>query len=334
MTRAVADPRDEPAAGGAAPVAVAVVSWNTRELLVRCLDSLAPEVEAGRAAVWVIDNASSDGSAAAARARAPWARIVASGENLGFGRAVNLVARRSTGEWLLAANADVALEGGALEAMLATGGDPGVACVAPRLILPVGDTQHSVHPLPTIPFTLGFNLGLHRLSPARAERLCLEGFWDPERPRDVPWAIGACLLVRRAAFEAVGGFDARQWMYAEDLDLGWRLHQAGWATRYEPRARVLHNASTATTAAFGEDVMSRFMAATYAALHRRRGPARAWTTAILNVVGAAGRLAWMSPLAAISPGWRGPRDLNRRWLTAHRRGLRSLRADARETAAR
>jgi GT2 family glycosyltransferase len=308
---------------------VAVVSWNTRELLLRCLRSLVTDVGEGRVEVWVIDNASADGSAEAARANAPWAQVIESGENLGFGRAVNLVAARTKGEWLLAANADVALEPGALERMLAVGRDSSVGCIAPRLLLPGGATQHSVHPFPTVPFTAAFNLGFARLSAAAADRLCLEGFWNPERARVVPWAIGACLLLRRTAFDEVGGFDERQWMYAEDLDLEWRMRQRGWITWYEPSARVLHESGASVQQAFGDQRAVRFMAATYGTLLRTRGAARTCATVALNVGGAAGRLAWMAPLALLWSRWRGPRDQNRRWLRAHLKGARAASTLAR-----
>jgi GT2 family glycosyltransferase len=304
-------------------VAVAVVSFNTRELLLRCLHSLSDDAGAGRADVWVVDNRSTDGSADAARAAAPWAHVEEPGENIGFGRAINLVARRSDAPWLLAANADAALEPGALEALVAGGRDPQVGSVVPRLVLPDGSTQHSVHPFPTVPFSLLFNLGLHRLSRPLADRLCLEGYWNPDNPRTVPWAIGACMLLRRTAFDEVGGFDAAQWMYAEDLDLSWRLHRAGWTMRYEPAARVLHESSAATRRAFGDDRESRFMAESYAMLRRRRGRMRAWATAGINVAGAAVRLAWMTPLALISARWRGRRAESRRWLRAHWAALRA-----------
>lgn len=288
-------------------VAVAVVSYNTRELLLRCLDSLAPDVESGRATVSVVDNGSADGSLEAVGARAPWAHVIDPGANLGFGPAVNLVANRTPGEWLLAANADVEFEPGALVALLAAGADPAVGCVAPRLMLPSGGTEHSVHPFPTVPLTLAFNIGLHRLSPRFGERMCLNGAWDPGRARDVPWAIGACLLLRRSAFEQAGGFDERQWMYAEDVDLQWRLGRLGWRTRYAPEARVRHESGAAAVAAFGEQRTGRFMAATYEMLRRRRGPARMWATAAINIAGAAARA-------------------DRSWLKAHLEGVRGVPA--------
>ncbi len=313
-----------------APVTVAVVSWNTRELLLRCLDSLAGDARDGCAHVWVVDNGSNDGSAQAARERAPWAEIIESPENLGFGRAVNLVARQTASEWLACANADIALEPGALAAMLAAGALAGTGCVAPRLVLADGTTQHSVYPLPTLAFTVAFNLGVQRLAPSLGDRMCLEGYWDPDRSRTVPWAIGAFLLLRREAFDQAGGFDERQWMYAEDLDLGWRVHEAGWATRYEPRARVLHEAGAATEIAFGDRRVERYMRATYAVMLRRRGRALTGLSAAVNVAGAAARIAWMAPLAAFRGRWRGPLGAARMWLRVHLEGLRAAAGTAGE----
>jgi len=307
---------------GARPVTVVVVSWNTRPLLLRCLDSLAADAAAGLARVWVVDNGSGDGSADAARDHAPWAEIVETGENLGFGRAVNLVARRTDSEWLACANADIALEPGALAALLGVTGGERLGCIAPRLVLADGSTQHSVFPLPTLPFTVAFNLGLQRIAPAFGDRLCLEGYWNPERARAVPWAIGAFLLLRRSAFAAVGGFDERQWMYGEDLDLGWRLHDAGWITRYEPAAHVRHAAGAATEIAFADDRVARYTRATYAVLARRRGAAVTVLTAAVNVAGAAARIAWTAPLAVLSRRHRGSLAAARMWLRVHLEGLR------------
>jgi N-acetylglucosaminyl-diphospho-decaprenol L-rhamnosyltransferase len=305
------------------PVTVAVVSWNTRQLLLRCLKSLDAEVQAGRASVYVVDNGSQDGSAEAARERGGAVTVIEPEENLGFGRAVNLVAARTQGDWLLVANADVALEPGALTAMLAAAEDPQVGCVAPRLLLPGGETQHSVHPFPTVGLTLAFNLGLHRLAPGLGERLCLEGRWDPERPRPVPWALGACLLLRRSAFDEVGGFDEDQWMYAEDLELGWRLHEHGWITRYAPAARVRHEHAASAEQAFGAARTATFLAATYTLLRRRRGVLIMVATAAINIFGAAARMVWMSPPALVSRAWRTSRAENRRWLLAHVQAVRS-----------
>src|SRR2546421_8493025 len=102
-------------------VAIAVVSWNTRDLLRRCLRSLAAEVDAGRAEVWVVDNGSRDGSAAMVGNEFGWAKLLAQDSNVGFGAAVNLVAERTDTPWIACANADTELTPGALEQLLEAG---------------------------------------------------------------------------------------------------------------------------------------------------------------------------------------------------------------------
>jgi GT2 family glycosyltransferase len=309
---------------GAPKVAVAVVSWNTRDLLERCLRSLEPDAESGLAEVWVVDNASSDASAEMVRERFPWVRLVASEQNLGFGRAVNLVAARTATEWLAPANADVALRPGALERMLdAAARDPGAGVIAPRLVLPAGNTQHSVFAFPSIPFALVLQTGAYRLWKGLGDRMAIPGHWDPDRGRRVPWAAAALLLVRRRAWEEAGGFDERQWMYAEDLDLGWRLRQAGWATRYDPAAVVDHHESASTTQAWGRELAPVWQLSTYGFMARRLGMPRTWAVAAVNLVGQAVRWLALAPAARREPDrYREELHALGRWVATHARGLR------------
>jgi len=277
-------------------VTVAVVSFDTCALLDRCLASLR-----GLADVWVVDNGSSDGSVEMVRSAHPWASLVVAEENLGFGRAVNAVARRTASEWLVAANADVAVSRGALEALLAAA-RPRDGAVAPALVLPDGSVQRSVFPFPSIRDALTRAVGRDAW---RSLDLSREGV--------VPWAVGAFLAVRREAFDAVGGFDEAQWMYAEDLDLGWRLARRGWTTRYVPDARVLHEEAASTSAAFGDARVERWQRATYAWVGRRRGVRRARAIAAINASSAAAR-------AAVSRG--AARERWRWWADVHRRAAR------------
>jgi GT2 family glycosyltransferase len=301
-----------------APVVVAVVSWNTRELLERCLESLRADAEAGLADVWVVDNASTDASA---QVVPDWARCVALEENVGFGAAVDLVAERTSSPWLVAANADVAVTAGALAALVEAGAqDPCAGALAPRLVLPDGTTQHSVYPFPSVPFAAAFNVGLAQRF---GDRLCLEGHWNADRARRVPWAIAAFLLVRRAAYAQVGGFGSERWMYAEDLDLGWRLHRHGWSTRYVPAAVVQHESAASTSALWGEERTVRWQAATYDWLRRARSPLAARAVYSLNVAGAAVR--------GRGSGWQAERS--RRWADVHRRAWREGAPQASSTRA-
>lgn len=303
-----------------APVVVAVVSAGAREHLARCLASLHADHTAGRAEVWVVDNASTDGSPELVRERFGWVHLIASQENLGYGRAVNLVASRTDSPWLVAANDDTAVEPGALAALIAAA-RPNSGMVVPRLVLPDGSPQHSVNPFPSPLVAALEDSGLWRAVPRLAERMCLPRAWDPDRARDVPWALAAFSLLRREAFDAAGGFDADRWMYAEDLDLGWQLGRAGWATRYAPEARVHHHGGASTEQAFGAERTARRMEATYGWLALRRGRAVARATAAIAVGLHGGRAA----LWTLAPGRFAPRrDRARFWRDAHRVGLGPL----------
>lgn len=307
-----------------APVAIAVISWNTAALLDRCLVSLRVEHEAGRAEVWVVDNASTDGSAALVAERHPWARLEAASENLGFGAAVNRVAAATATPFLAAANADVALSSGALQALLdAAEAHPRAGAFAPRLITADGATQHSVHPFPTVRTGLLLSSGLAMVGRV-ARALPLESHWDPGVARDVDWAHGAFLLVRRTAWDAVGGFDPAQWLYAEDLDLAWRLRSIGWRTWYEPAAVVRHSGSVSTRKAFGPELEARFMTASYAWMARRRGLPVERAVAALNFAGSALRALALRPLARIRPARYAEAARGyARWSRIHAEGLGS-----------
>jgi N-acetylglucosaminyl-diphospho-decaprenol L-rhamnosyltransferase len=314
----------------APPVTVAVVSWNTRDLLARCLESMREDAEAGRAAVTVVDNGSSDGSGEMVSSDYRWVELLEPEQNLGFGRAVNLAAKRSSSPWLAAANADIELTPGALETLLRTAEErPEVGVAAPRLVLPDGSTQHSVHMFPSPGLAALFGIGAYRLNRRLADHLCIEGYWNPDRGREVDWAHGAFLLLRRESFDEVGGFDEEQWMYAEDIDIAWRLKKSGHSVRYEPRAAVRHALSASTRQAFDDfEREQRHIRASYAWLERRRGVPVARLTAALNVGGAALRVLVLSPLAWAAPErWRASRDRARRYVSLHRRAARPAAPD-------
>jgi GT2 family glycosyltransferase len=122
--------------------------------------------------------------------------------------------------------------------------------------------------------------------------------------------------VRRDAFQQIGGFDERQWMYAEDLDLGWRATRAGWQTWFEPTARVRHVGAAATAQAWGEARRERWVHSTYGWMLRRRGLARTRAYALMNAAGALARMGLL----------RGARRAEmREWLRLHREALLSSR---------
>lgn len=241
--------------------------------------------------VLMADNGSTDGAPQEALQRYPDVQLFETGANLGYGgavnRAVTQLAKESANagdgdleEFLIVANPDVQWGPGSIDALLSAAARwPHAATLGPLIREPDGSVYPSARHLPSL-----IRGGMHavvgplwRTNPwttaYRQERL------EPsERP--VGWLSGACLLVRRAAFDAVGGFDERYFMYMEDVDLGDRFGRAGWLNVYVPSAEVLHNKGHST----GRDPASNLAAhhrSTYTYLADRhtgwwRAPLR-WT---------------------------------------------------------
>lgn len=226
-------------------VAVIVVNWNTRELLADCLASIADTTTGSDVETVVIDNASTDDSAAMVRARFPSARLVANDTNVGFARANNQGCAVSNAPFVLMLNSDARLCPGALQNLLVRmAAAPRAGLVGAELRNPDGTFQYSYAPFPTLGQELLTLSGLGRR---------LFGPWYPGRgpragdsARVVDWVGGACMLVRRAAFDSVAGFDEGYELYGEELDLCYRLRRAGWEVWYEPAAHVVHHGGAST----------------------------------------------------------------------------------------
>jgi len=220
-------------------VAVAIISWNTRELLEACLGSVVAEEPVE---VVVIDNGSSDGSPEMVRRVFPGVRVKVNPENPGFGAAGNQAFALTTAPYLLLLNADTQLRDGAIRAI----GEyldqhPQAAVLGPRLVHPDGRLQSSCSsfPNPIVPLVKSKRLTrVVRRLPLLRDRML--DTWTHDRPRRVPWVVGAALALRRQAFEAVGGFDQKIRMYFEEPDLCLRLLHAGWETHFAPVTDVVH----------------------------------------------------------------------------------------------
>jgi N-acetylglucosaminyl-diphospho-decaprenol L-rhamnosyltransferase len=221
------------------PVAAVIVNYNAASHLEACLRSLRRE---GLDRIVVVDNASSDGSRRIAEAAgADW---IQNDSNLGYGRAANRGATHPAvagAEYLLVCNPDLDVRPGAISVLagwLAEDGSMGA--VGPRIENPDGSLYPSARTFPDLIDAIGHGL-LGHVAPGnpftRRYRLL---DWDHRDRAAVDWISGACLLVRRQAWDAVGGFDPSYFMYMEDVDLCWRLGRAGWRIGYEPGAAVVH----------------------------------------------------------------------------------------------
>jgi GT2 family glycosyltransferase len=211
-------------------VSIIIASFNTRVDLERCLDALHRTPPSSSHEIVVVDNGSTDGSADAARR---WAavRVFEAGANLGFARATNIGIRESRGANLLLLNSDTIVPPGALDRLLGELDlNPDVAVVGPRLVNAAAVAE------------LSFGRMIGPLNEWRQKRLAR----SPElesltRQRQFPdWVSGACLLVRRADAEAVGGLDERFFMYTEDVDFCAAIRRRGRRVLFAPQIEVIH----------------------------------------------------------------------------------------------
>jgi N-acetylglucosaminyl-diphospho-decaprenol L-rhamnosyltransferase len=272
------------------PVGAVIVSYNVRRLLLRCIESLQAD---GIERIIVVDNASHDGSAAAARGL-PGVEVVALDVNLGFGAGVNRGAALLDDDYLLIVNPDVVVDPGSTKVLVdAIESSPDVGLVAPRIETPDGRRYESVRRFPTFTDALGHAF-LHFLWPGnRFSRRYKMLDWDHASGGDVDWVAGTYLLVRRSAWLEVGGFDEQFFMYMEDVDLSRRLGEAGWRRRYEPDARIIHEIGQST-----DQTPYRMIAIHHRSLYRYvattwEGPRRALLPLVAVALTARAALAWL-----------------------------------------
>ena len=223
-------------------VSAVIVSYNVRDLLVDCLRAFYASSDIPVEAI-VVDNASSDGSADAAAAAFPEAKVIRQAVNAGFGKANNAGLQQAEGRFVLLMNPDVTvLPGcvGKLADFLLVRPDAGA--VGPRLERPDGSLDLAARrgfPTPSAAF---YRLvGLSRLFPSssRFNRYNL-GHLPEGDVHEIDSGTAACLMVRRAAVDRVGFFDPDYFMYGEDIDLCYRLKRGGWKVFYLPDARAVH----------------------------------------------------------------------------------------------
>jgi len=262
-------------------VTAAIVNFNTRDQLVRCLDSFQHK---RLREIIVVDNASTDDSVEVA-SRYASVQVIANTTNIGYGAAANQAIRVATGRFVLLLNADIELRPGSISLLAAyLEAHPDVAIAAPRLQNADGTLQYSCFPFPG---TLGWLLENEPLSwltqtvPFARERSVT--FCTSDTPRAVPWALGAALLMRRDKVLEAGGFEESYFMYFEEVDLCNRLAAAGWSTHVVPAAVIMHIGGGSTSQVRTSMLIQRFRS-TLAYYHRHAsGPRQLLWTTLLRV---------------------------------------------------
>ncbi len=216
---------------------IIVVNWNTRELLRKCLDSIETTVRCLSYEIIVVDNASTDGSADMLQQKFPTVMRIENRENRGFGAANNQALRIMTGRYALLLNSDAVLTENAVSELFdCMEKHPDAAMACGQLLNFDGSRQNSIAAFPTL-LTLMTNTSLlEYLFPRR---------FPSKRYRhlgvvEVDSGIGACLLVRKEAIDAVGMFDERYHFFFEETDWAYQMRRAGWKVLHVPTAFIYH----------------------------------------------------------------------------------------------
>jgi N-acetylglucosaminyl-diphospho-decaprenol L-rhamnosyltransferase len=257
-----------------AVLTIVIVSFNARADLERCLLSLSEAPPRIPHQIVLVDNASQDGSADAARRLRPDALVIALDENVGFGRANNLAVRRTSGELVLLLNSDTIVPPGAIDALVETLREtPEAAIAGPRLVDADGRPELSFGRM-VDPFNERRQQQLTRLLAAEGLDAVLERAGLPADRAFPDWVSGACLLVWRDAAEAAGLFDERYFMYLEDVDFCASVRASGRRVLYAPRVVVIHLGGRSRRAAPGPTQLAyrRSHVAFYEKHHPRWAP--------------------------------------------------------------
>jgi GT2 family glycosyltransferase len=271
-------------ADAGARAACVVVTYDALPWVERCLASVAELVE-----TVVVDNGSTDGTVAAVRERFPHVRVL-EGENRGLSAGWNRGIHETDAEHVLVLNADAWLADGALPALLAAADRyPRAAAVGPRLENPDGSLQRSVRGFPTLWRLATEYLYLRKLAPrSRALNAFYGAGFDHASEREVEWVMGACFLLRRAAYDDVGPFDERYFLFSEEVDWMRRAADRGWSVVFTPAASCVHVGGAAHGGRlFRENVAGHLR---YLALHGRPGEAERARRLLRTTLRVRGRL--------------------------------------------
>ena len=224
-------------------LSIVIVNYKAGALLRQCLDSIHRWAPRDPYEIVVVDNNSGDGSSKEIRTRYPAVGVIQNERNRGFGAAVNIGFRRTSGTYVLVLNPDIEVSPDSIKTLIDyMESAPDVGLCAPKLLNPDGTLQYSCRTYYSLWTILLRRSVLGRLFPDHpCVRMHLMMDWDHDSRREVDWVLGAALMLRRSALPAEGAMDERFFLYFEDVDLCLRLHKAGWKVVYNPASVMIHH---------------------------------------------------------------------------------------------
>lgn len=222
-------------------LSIAVISYNTRDLLLACLQSVQDRTTDVDYELIVVDNASRDRSVEAVRARFPQVTVIANADNGGYAKACNQAAAVSSGRYVLLLNSDTVMQAHTLRTMVTClDQSPDVGAVSCKQWTGDGQLYQSCFPFPSIRDHLRHAACFQQLAPNAQAAVAAAHAIDCAQSQDVDWINGACLMVRRDLMEHCGGLDETFFMYFEDVDLCQAIRRRGYRVRHLAEADIVH----------------------------------------------------------------------------------------------
>lgn len=223
-------------------VSIIVVSWNAKEFLRQCLQSIYETIHSVTYEIIVVDNDSSDGSPEMVKKEFPRVKLICTGDNFGFAKGNNIGINHSNGKYLFLINSDVEVKRGCINRMVSfMDKHPEIGLLGPKVQYPDVTLQPSCKSFPTLWNTACYALALDAILPrSKLFSSYLMRYWRHDKVRPIDVIAGCCWMVRREAVNEVGLLDEEFFMYGEDIDWCRRFWMAGWQVVFFPYAEVIH----------------------------------------------------------------------------------------------
>lgn len=223
-------------------LSIVILNYKSKNMVKECLRGIKSVGIDLKYEIIVVDNGSGDGVEKMLLENFPEVKFIASPENLGFAAGNNLGIRAATGRYIVIMNPDIAVFKGSFETLVRyMDQNKGVGVAGPKLLNPDRTIQYSVYAFPRRMTPVYRRTPLGHLAAGREEvsRYLMKD-WDHAEAKDVDWLLGACLIIRREALEAVGLLDERYFLYFEDTDWCRRFWEKGWRVAYVPESTMVH----------------------------------------------------------------------------------------------
>ncbi len=222
-------------------LSISVVNWNTKDILRNCLKSIYVSTHKIDYEIFVVDNASSDGSPEMVEKTFPKVKLIRNKENLGFAKANNQVIKLGNGRYILLLNSDTIVLDEALDKMVEFMNDhPDAGAAGCRLLNSDGTLQVSASEFPRLFSLYWTNSLLRRIFPKKKVGAVISEPHFYSRTQEVDWILGAAFILPKSVIKQIGSLDDEFFMYGEEVDLCYRIKKSGWKIYFYPEAKIIH----------------------------------------------------------------------------------------------